>query len=402
MTEWFAGGNPVALACFVALQSILVFYALLNFLFALKFRPSPALQVGPNPEPVVILVPVKDDPSIFNSLPSLLALDYPNSRILIVDDSRDPSFVSRLSENRSERVEVFHRAVPRGRKAGALNASLERLAAEAPTFVVVLDADHRPPRDFLARAVALIEQTNADCVLGHQRHDIGDDGLFGRFYRAGNTTTFRALKAQHDLGFAVFYTGAAAIFRYDWLRRMGGFDEASITEDWELALRAQVHGSPRFVIREDLWVSAAVPTGLGALLRQEIRWMSGLIRDFRKHARPLVRSNLRTRAKVGLSAQGLLGVQAPAFLAFWLAFTFVFPLQLPLLLTFALVVLLGFLWGWPTVRASRAEGYGPRQIAGILAYGLFVWYVLAPVAAFAFLWGLLGTPSYWSVTKRRG
>src|SRR5207249_1362093 len=78
----------------------------------------------------------------------------------------------------------------------------------------------------------------------------------------------RNLKARYDLGLGAFFPGAAAIFDYEWLRARG-FDETSITEDWELSLRCYAEGDFRIVVREDIWVSAAVPKNLGWFVRQQ-------------------------------------------------------------------------------------------------------------------------------------
>lgn len=401
MTSWSIDAGPLALALFLTLLAVFLFFGLLNFLFAWKFRPSPRLEPKPNPGSVVILVPVRDDPSVFNSMPFLKTLDYPNYRVLIVDDSQDPRFLADLNRHADGIVEIVHRAQRKGRKAGALNFGLDHLVSAPPEYIVILDADHRPPPDFLARAVTLIEQTKAHCVCGYQKHDIGAYGFFGRLYRAAGATAMRSLKAQYDLGFGAFFAGAAAIFRYDWLHRMG-FDETSITEDWELTLRSYAEGEFRIVVREDLWVSAAVPRGLPWLIREQVRWTGGITRDFRKHVRRLARSNLPARAKVGLFWQGLMGLQGLTFLLFWLVLPVLFPVQLPLIPTLGLLGFVGISWGWPIYRGSRSEGYGLRQTAAVLFYGFLISYVMAPFGAYAFFSGLVRSPSSWKVTQRRG
>ena len=388
-------------AVFAVLLSVFLFFGFFNFLFAWNFRKSPPLNPKLNPGSVVIIVPVRDDPSIFKSLDSLRALDYPDYRILIVDDSADPRMRRELDEHREPLVEILHRASPIGRKAGAMNFAIDHLASAPPEYVVILDADHRPPADFLLRAVTLIEQNDAHCVSGYQKHDIGAYGWFGRFYRASGGAAIRSLKGQYDLGFGAYFAGAPTIFQYDWLRHMR-FDETSITEDWELTLRAYAEGDFRVVVREDLWVSAAVPRNLGWLIRQQMRWIGGMTRDFRQHFGRLVRSDLTRAAKVGLFYHGLVGLQPAAFLLLWLVLPILYPVQLPPIPTLILLVFLGLSWGWPMSQGAKGEGYRLRQMAAVLLYGFLISYVLAPFGAFAFFSGLVRTPSHWKVTQRRG
>jgi cellulose synthase/poly-beta-1,6-N-acetylglucosamine synthase-like glycosyltransferase len=401
MTALSIDSNVAAPVLFLVLLAIFFFFGSLFFLFAWNFRPSPPLEPNPNPGRVVIVVPVRDDPSIFNSLPLLKRLEYPYYEILIVDDSTDPQFLADLERHRDDRVHIIHRPHAKGRKAGAINFGLEFLASSPPEYIVILDADHRPPTDFLARAVTLIEQSGAHCVEGYQRHDIGADGFFGSFYRAGAATSFRNLKGQSNLGFGVYFAGAPAIFRYEWIREKG-FDETSITEDWELTLRAYGDGDFEVVVREDLWVSAAVPKNLAWFVRQQIRWSEGITRDFRKHVKRLVRSNLPLRAKVGLFYQGLMGLQGPSFLVFWFVLPILFPARLSIFTMLGLFALLAVTWGWPVYKGARFEGYRLKQIAGVLTYGLLISYVLIPFGTYAFISGLFRNPSSWTVTKRRG
>ena len=266
---------------------------------------------------------------------------------------------------------------------------------------MILDADHRPPSDFLAKAVTAIEQTRAHCVSGYQNHTVGAHGFFGLFYRAGQAAAIRNLKARYDLKLGAFFAGAAAIFDFKWLSERG-FDETSITEDWELSLRAYEEGDFRIVVREDIWVSAAVPKNLRWFIRQQFRWVEGTTRDFRIHATRVVRSRLPGRTKIGLCYQGLMGLQSPAFLLFWFSLPAFSSARLPFLPFIAILAFLAIAWGWPLYRASKFEGYNLPRLGAVLAYGFLIAYVLAPFSALAFVSGLIRDSNVWKVTRLRG
>src|SRR3990170_5085196 len=262
---WGLVAEDLGFVIFLLLLAVFLFYGTINLLLELKFRPTPLGPPHPNPERVAIIVPIKDDPSIFNSIPYLRAIDYPHYEVLILDDSKDPAFRSRVDALAGGQIRILRRPTTRGRKGTALNFALESLAQYTPKFVVILDADHRPPPDFLAKAVTAIEDTEAHCVVGYQRHDVGSTGFFGLTYRAGVATAMRNLKARYDLRFGAFFPGSGAIFNYEWLHARG-FDETSITEDWELSFRCYSEGDFRIVVREPLWVS------LGTLVFLGIAW----------------------------------------------------------------------------------------------------------------------------------
>ena len=169
-----------------------------------------------------------------------------------------------------------------------------------------------------------------------------------------------------------------------------------------MSLRSHVRGDFRIVIREDLWVSAAVPKTLWWFIRQQMRWTEGTTRDFRKHARAMLRPNLARSSKLGLSHPGLLGLQNPSFLLFWIIFPILFQQRLPVIPTLGFLVFLGFAWGWPLLQGSKLEGFGARQVAAVLLHGFPIAYVVAPFGTYAFFSGLVITSSFWVVTRRRG
>jgi len=127
----------------------------------------------------------------------------------------------------------------------------------------------------------------------------------------------------------------------------------------------------------------------------------GITRDFRKHARQLLGSDLPVRAKVGLVHQGLVGLQGLALILFWLLLPTVVPGTLPLLALVGLLVVLGVMWGWPVLQGARYEGYGWMQVASILLYAFVLSYALAVTSTYAFVSGLVRDPTSWAVTRRR-
>jgi len=351
---------------------------------------------------VVVLIPVKDDWSLFKALPSVLSLDYPHYQVVVVDDSQDPTFISRLEDEAQGRFVILRRPQAIGCKGGALNHALEWLQATPPDYVAVLDADHRPPPDFLRRAVQHLEvTTRGPCVAGWQRHRIGDWGFFGRAYRVAQSACRVNLVSRERMGAAPIFTGSAGLFRYRWLQARG-FSH-SITEDWELSIRAYL-GGDRIAFREDLWVDAAIPQGIRWFIRQQMRWAEGTVRDLR-HALPtILRSSLPWQVKVGLIYQG-----------FYLAQSLLVLLSLPLIalglregmaMPAALTVgLLGFYfvaWAAPMVRGALLEGYSVGKALGVLGYSHLLMYLMLPIYAYASLRGLLLERGQWQVTRRRG
>ncbi len=383
-------------------HGVFIFYASFNLLCVLLYRRASATPSRElNPGRVAVLIPVKDDWSLFKALPSVLSLDYPNYQVVVVDDSRDPAFISHLEDEAQGQFVVLRRPQAIGRKGGALNYALEWLRATPPDYVAILDADHRPPPDFLRRAVQHLEVTGGPCVAGWQRHRIGDWGFFGKAYRVAHSACRVNLVSRERMGAAPIFTGSAALFRYPWLQARG-FNH-SITEDWELSLRAYL-GGDSIAFREDLWVDGAIPQGIRWFIRQQMRWAEGTIRDLRYALPTLLRSSLPWQVKVGLIYQGFFWAQS--LLAFLSLPLIALGLREGLAMPAALTVgLLGFYfvaWAGLIVRGALLEGYSVGRALAVLGYSYLLMYLMLPFYAYASLRGLLLKQGQWQVTRRRG
>ncbi|MGA7656712.1 MAG: glycosyltransferase, partial [Methylocella sp.] len=119
---------------------------------------------------ILVQIPVFNEPAmVADCLRSAAALDWPRDRlhIQLLDDSTDETtvianVVVRELHAQGYLISHLHRTDRRGYKAGALAAGLAQ--SDAP-FVAVLDADFRPPANWLRAVVpALIADPSASFV----------------------------------------------------------------------------------------------------------------------------------------------------------------------------------------------------------------------------------------------
>jgi cellulose synthase/poly-beta-1,6-N-acetylglucosamine synthase-like glycosyltransferase len=75
----------------------------------------------------------------------------------------------------------------------------------------------------------------------------------------------------------------------DSLASMGGFNESSITEDWDLASRLTEKGY-RIVFDESISVPAECPSTFRGLVKQQMRWAEGIVRDTKNNFLRMLRS----------------------------------------------------------------------------------------------------------------
>lgn len=298
--------------------------------------------------PVSIIVPAYDErPVIVDVVRSLLAANYPQLEVVVVNDgSRDAT----LDELRAAFSLVAVERVPRaslatapvhaiytcpdddrlvvvdksnGGKADAINAGL--CFARFPLFCTI-DADTLIDDDALLRLVrpfqarpelvacgGVVRVANGCTIRDSRIVDVRTPRSlienvqiveYLRAFLAGRTGWSR-------LGALLIISGAFGIFRRDVVVAAGGYDTSTVGEDAELVVRLHRHcrdqGIPyrvEFLADPVCWTE--VPRSARVLFRQRNRWHRGLIETLLRH-----------RRMIGRRRYGVIGVFAmPYFLVF--------------------------------------------------------------------------------------
>lgn len=344
----------------VSLVQNLFYLALLAIaLTSLALRPpregvralwSSLVDVAP---PLTVLVPAhNEEHTIVESVRALLALQYPDVRVIVIDDGSTDRTLARLIDAFAleRRPPPAHSPMPHapvralwvsrtidrlrviekdnGGKADALNAGLALVETE---LFCSVDADSLLEPDSLLRAVRpFIEDTRTIAVGGTIRVANGCPVRGGRVQEvrlAGNWLALiqhveylrafvMARLALERLGALPIVSGAFGIFATRIARAAGGYATWTVGEDLELVLRmvryARDHGLPyavRFVPEPVCWTQ--VPERLGDLARQRIRWHRGALESFFAHARMAFRPRYGGVGLIGLSAMFVIDILAP-------------------------------------------------------------------------------------------
>jgi len=294
---------------------------------------------------VTVLVPAYDEERVLaGTVRSVLRSDYPQLRVLVVDDGSTDDTVGvaqRLAEDDS-RVELIRLERNQG-KAAALNAGLERASTDV---VVSLDADTVLAPDALRWLVApVLRDAHACCCnlrVGNRR------GWLLHWQSVEHVVGLNlGRRAQATMGCITTIPGAAAAFRRPALSNLGGWSGDSRTEDTDLTLTLLEAGY-RVVYEPRAHAYTEAPERFSGLLRQRTRWMHGYLTCIWKHRRAFLR----------FDALGLFGMPNLLFLHL-----LVFPLLLVALPYTARLVqwtspaaVLGFLFGYLWLDSLLALG----------------------------------------------
>lgn len=279
---------------------------------------------------ISILAPAyNEEATIEVSLRALLALQYPNLELIVINDgSKDKTVevliqrfdlvaVKTIYEQRikTKPVRSLYRSSTypalvvvdkeNGGKADALNVGLSFAKGE---LVCAMDADTLIESDGLQRMIRpFLYATDVVATGGTIRVVNGSEVKFGRVVRTRVPTNALAgmqvveyLRAflfgrlgWNRLGGNIIISGAFGLFRREAVVNAGGYLHDTVGEDMELVLRLKrlscEHGGPgkiAFVPDPVAWTE--VPDSLKVLGRQRDRWHRGLADVLWRHRRMLL------------------------------------------------------------------------------------------------------------------
>ena len=374
---------------------VLVYFVALNLYYVLlvlvgsrevvdyvKGRPLRDFDfIGESPlsKAVSLLVPAyNEEPVLVESIRNLLALNYANFEVIVINDGSTDGTLARLQETFGlapvdrvaharlatkpvravyqsafdERLQVIDKE--NGGKADGLNAGL--VYARYPLFLAV-DADTVLDRDALSRLVwqfqgrpdtvacgGMVRIANGSIVADGHLVDVRTPRQtlvnlqileYLRAFLAGRTAWSR-------LGILLIISGALGLFDRATVIEAGGYDTDTVGEDAELVFR--LHRFCReqgrayrisFVADPVCWTEA--PSTMRQLTSQRDRWQRGLLQGIWKHRSMLGR---RRYGRIGL-------VGLPLLLVFDVVGPFIEMLGYP---AFALSLALDLVSAWSAVQ----------------------------------------------------
>ncbi len=291
--------------------------------------------------PITLIAPAyNEEATCIDAVRALLGLEYPEFRVLVVNDGSTDGTLARLKQEfdlkRSPRFAVarlptapirgaWHSPThpelwvidkENGGKADALNAGLNH--CRTPLFCA-MDADSLPERDALTRlARAFMEDVFMVAAGGIIRIANGCSFRSGRLVdvRLPKSLLARLQVLEYLRAFlsgrmgwdaidaTLIISGAFGMFRRSAVVAAGGFATDTVGEDMELVVRLHRHFREKrepyrisFVPDPVAWTEA--PESLKQLGKQRDRWQRGLIETLSRHRKMLLNPRF---GRVGLVA----------------------------------------------------------------------------------------------------
>jgi cellulose synthase (UDP-forming) len=238
---------------------------------------------------VDVFIPVYDEPVTIVEPTVRAATEMTGAHVHVhVLDDGDSDEMAAMAERVG--AGYIRRAHHHGAKAGNINHALLRTTAP---FVVVLDCDHVPDRQFLE--ATLPSFTDADVAFAQtpQYYANWDRGEIPAAAWGQQALFFGPIARGKDGHDAMFCCGTNVVFRRAALEDVGGFPIESVTEDFELSILLHERGWRSRYVPEVL-ARGLGPEDMASYVSQQQRWSRGCLA-----ALPVVlRSTLLLRQKV--------------------------------------------------------------------------------------------------------
>jgi biofilm PGA synthesis N-glycosyltransferase PgaC len=263
---------------------LLVRYVVLLWLGYLHHIENRGRATDPVPTPgVAIIVPVYNEEDVIEAaVRSLLALDYPQFDVIVVDDGSTDRTLARASalagRYGASTVRVLQKA--NGGKASALNVGIAAARAE---LVLCMDGDSRLAPETLRQAVRHFTDPRVGAVAGNVKV-VNRVNLWTRLqaleYIEGLNMARRAQGFLHAVN---IIPGPIGIFRRELLVAIGGYHNDTFAEDADITVRILTAGW--HIVYEDRAIAyTEAPERYLDLVKQRYRWTRGILQTLRKHA----------------------------------------------------------------------------------------------------------------------
>ena len=287
---------------------------------------------------LAVLIPAHNEEAIVEGIiQDVKSQAKENDRVIVIADNCDDSTAAVA---KSLGAEVFERfdETDRG-KAYALRFALEKLEADPPEVVIVVDSDCRISSDALAhlssKAARLNRPVQGSYIFGEQQ-----DGV-----ASNNASSFTLWFKNHirplgslRIGMPCQLTGSGMAFPWHVIRKVNVANQ-SLAEDTTLGLQLAYAGHPPTFCPEAR-IDGHVPKEWGTLVQQRRRWEQGYLESILTNAPKMTLRSI-TSFRPGL---------------FWAAFDLCIP---PL-------ALLGIAWAAMTAIAIIAAWFGASYLPAIL------------------------------------
>ncbi len=226
---------------------------------------------------VSIIIPAyNEEESITNTLKSVIKLDYPKDMFEIIavnDGSTDDTKKEILCfKQKHPDYSIILMDQKNQGKAKSMNDALRIAGGE---FFACLDADSFVDKNALKRMLFTFQEGDERLAIVTPAMKVTEPKNFlQKLQRAEYLSAILINRITGYINSIYVAPGPFSVYRTDIIKKIGGFDENNLTEDQEIAYRAQQHNY-KIGHCPDGFVYTLAPKNARDLYKQRNRWMKG-------------------------------------------------------------------------------------------------------------------------------
>ena len=352
-----------------------------------------------------IIVPTKNEENVIRRcLDGIFSFDYPKNKmqIIVVDGkSIDDTgkICSEFIEKYPENIQFICEKTVKGKPA-ALNLALPYINGD---IVGVFDADSLPENDALLKVASYFEDKKIMALQGRTTSINEKNNALTRVIAMEEKAWFQALMTGREkLQLFVPLTGSCQFVRANILEELGGWDENSLTEDVELALRL-VEKKHLIKYAPDVCSGQETPNKLGPLVKQRVRWYRGYMETAIKYGRLLDNLNKRTvDAEISMAGPFMMVVSLLSYINWF--FVALFLSQSTPIINFTGLVIALTAVSLVSIGVALTASEKPIKPVNILwiPFIYIYWLLQMFIAGWAFLKLVFRTKRDWTKTSKNG
>ncbi|HVZ01034.1 MAG TPA: glycosyltransferase [Dongiaceae bacterium] len=264
---------------FIAVTILATVRAVVVVVLAHLRRPHVVAGAGFTPPVTVVIAAFCEEPVIAQTLSAVLASDYPELRVLVVDDGSTDQTAEKIESVCGTDPRVRLVTQPNGGKFNALNHAYNSVDTE---IVVAIDADTIVHPDAIRLLVRHFQDPQVGAVAGNVK--IGGRGSLMTRLQSLEYVTAQNIdrRAAEVFNGIMVVPGAIGAWRRAAVEQAGYYSPQTLAEDADLTVSI-VRAGYRVLFEESAYATTEAPGTIRQFLRQRLRWMLGMLQTAWKH-----------------------------------------------------------------------------------------------------------------------
>jgi cellulose synthase/poly-beta-1,6-N-acetylglucosamine synthase-like glycosyltransferase/peptidoglycan/xylan/chitin deacetylase (PgdA/CDA1 family)/spore germination protein YaaH len=277
--KFLFSAKSIFIALFWTTVALGIMRSISILVLALSRRPIAPSDPNYEPSVTVVVAAYNEAKVIEESINTILASDYDNFHVLVIDDGSTDGTADLVRERFKDDRRVIVYSQENGGKWRALNTAYRFISTD---IVVAIDADTVLHKDAIRRLVAPFSDPNVGAVAGNVK--VGNrlnllTRLQGLEYIVSQNLERRAFDKINGM---LVVPGAIGAWRVAAVKAVGGYSGDTLAEDADLTVSIQRKGYKVRFVENAVSVTEA-PATLIPFLKQRLRWTLGMMQMGWKH-----------------------------------------------------------------------------------------------------------------------